>query len=47
MTKVERIYNGEKTASAINDAGKTGQLHAKGSDWNAPSHHAQKGFKTD
>ena len=24
-----RIYNGEKTASSINGAGKTGQLHAK------------------
>ena len=24
-----RIYNGEKTASSINGAGKTGQLHVK------------------
>ena len=24
-----RIHNGEKTASSINGAGKTGQLHAK------------------
>ena len=24
-----RIYNGEKTASSISDAGKTGQLHVK------------------
>jgi len=24
-----RIYNGAKTASSINGAGKTGQLHAK------------------
>ena len=26
MTKEEGIYNGEKTVSSINDAGKTGQL---------------------
>ena len=25
----ERIYNGAKTASLINSAGKTGQLHVK------------------
>ena len=25
----EAIYNGEKTASSINGAGKTGQLHVK------------------
>ena len=29
MTKEARIYNGEKTASSINGAGKTGQLHEK------------------
>ena len=29
MTKEARIYNGEKTASSISDAGKTGQLHVK------------------
>ena len=29
MTKEERIYNGEKTVSSINDAGKIGQLHVK------------------
>ena len=28
-TKEARIYNGAKTASSINGAGKTGQLHAK------------------
>ena len=28
----ERIYNGAKTASLINGAGKTSQLHAK--EWN-------------
>ena len=27
--KVARTYNGEKTASSISDAGKTGQLHVK------------------
>ena len=26
LTKEARIYNGEKTASSINGAGKTGQL---------------------
>jgi len=30
MTKEERIYNGEKTVSSINDAVKTGQLYVKG-----------------
>ena len=29
MTKEARIYNGEKTASSISGAGKTGQLHGK------------------
>ena len=29
MIKEARIYNGEKTASSISDAGKTGQLHVK------------------
>ena len=29
LTKQARIYNGAKTASSINDAGKTGQLHVK------------------
>ena len=28
-TKEARIYNGAKTASSINGAGKAGQLHAK------------------
>ena len=27
LTKEARIYNGEKTASSINDAGKNRQLH--------------------
>ena len=30
FTKEARIYNGAKTASSINGAGKTGQLHVKG-----------------
>ena len=29
LTKEARIYNGEKTVSSINGAGKTGQLHVK------------------
>jgi len=29
LTKEARIYNGAKTASSINGAGKTGQLHAE------------------
>ena len=29
LTKEARIYNGAKTASSINHAGKTGQLHVK------------------
>ena len=29
LTKEARIYNGEKRASSINGAGKTGQLHVK------------------
>ena len=29
MTKGARLYNGEKTVSSINVAGKTGQLHVK------------------
>ena len=32
LTKEARIYNGAKTASSINGAGKTGQLHVK--EWN-------------
>ena len=28
-TKEARIYNGEKTGSSINGAGKTGQLYVK------------------
>ena len=29
LTKEARIYNGEKTASSIRGAAKTGQLHVK------------------
>ena len=29
LTKDTRIYNGAKTASSINGAGKTGQLHVR------------------
>ena len=29
LTKEARIYNGAKTASSINGAGKTGKLHIK------------------
>ena len=29
LTKEARIYNGAETASSINGAGKTGQLHVK------------------
>ena len=29
MTKEARLYNGEKTVSSTNTAGKTGQLHVK------------------
>ena len=39
MTKEARIYNGEKTASSLNGVGKTGQLHAKESNWTIFSHH--------
>ena len=29
MTKEGRVYSGEKTASSLSGAGKTGQLHEK------------------
>jgi len=29
MTKEARIYNGERTASSVSGAGKTGQPHGK------------------
>ena len=42
MTKEARIYNGEKTASSISGAGKTGQPHGKEWNQNFFSHHIQK-----
>lgn len=33
MTEELRTYSGGKTISSINDAGKTGQPHAKEWDW--------------
>ena len=33
MTKEARILKGEKTVFPINDVGKTGQLHAKESNY--------------
>ena len=33
LTKEIRIHNGAKTASSINGAGKTGQLHVKGQNF--------------
>ena len=37
LTKKARIYNGAKTASWINGAGKTGQLHVKEWNWTCPN----------
>ena len=34
--KEAKIYNGAKTASSINGAGKTGQLHVKEWYYNTP-----------
>ena len=42
MRKEARIYNGENTASSINGAGKTGQLHVKEWHWNTDLHHRQE-----
>ena len=41
MTKAAKIHNGEKTASSISRAGKTGQLDAKESNWTTCSYHIQ------
>ena len=41
-TKDARIYNRGETVSSINVAGKTGQLHAKVSNWITLLYHAQK-----
>ena len=42
MTKEGKIYNGEKTASSVSGAMRTGQLHLK--DWhqNTFKHHTKK-----
>ena len=42
MRKQAKISNGEKTASLINDVEKTGQVHAKESNFTTFSHHIQK-----
>jgi len=42
MTKEARIHKGEKTVFPINGVGKTGQLHAKESNWTPFSYHAEK-----
>ena len=34
LTKEEKTYNGVKTASSTNRAGKTGQLRVKERNWN-------------
>ena len=34
FTQEARIYNGAKTASSVNGAGKTGQLHVKECNYN-------------
>ena len=42
MTKEGKIYNGEKTASSVSGAMRTGQLHLK--DWhqNTFKHHTKR-----
>ena len=42
MTKEARIHNGEKTVFSISGAEKTGQLHAKETNWTTFSHPIQK-----
>ena len=42
MKEEARIYSGEKTATSISGAGKTGQLHANESNWTTFSAHIQK-----
>ena len=36
LIKEARIYNGEKTASSISSAGKTGHVHVKEWNYNIP-----------
>ena len=42
LTKEARIHNGAKTASLINGAGKSGQLHVKEWNYNTSEHHTQR-----
>ena len=45
MTKKATIYNGGNRAFSINGVEKTGQLHAKESNWTTFSHYIQKETK--
>ena len=47
LTKEARIYNGAKTASSINGAGKTGQLHVKNEIRTLPNTIHKNKFKMD
>ena len=47
LTKEARIYNGEKTASSISGAGKTGQLHVKNEIRTLPKTIHQNKLKMD
>ena len=42
LTKEARIYNGAKTASSINGAGKTRKLHVKEWNENTSKYHTQR-----
>ena len=42
MTKEPRIYNGERPVCSINGVEKTGQPHAKESNWTIIVHYTQK-----
>ena len=41
-TKEVRIYSGEKTSTSVKGVGKTGQPHAKESNWTTFSCRVQK-----
>ena len=45
LTKEARIYNGAKTASSINGAGKTGQLRVKENEIRTLPNHTQMSLK--
>ena len=47
MTKEARMYNGEKTVSSTNGAGKSGQLNAKESNWATFLNNTQKQTKNE